>query len=309
MHGDWLMPRTDRVLFGVLALWALVTLILSATPGVAEETSPPLSVKWNQGFLAVSARDTVLRDILSEMSRVSGIRVYLESSIAAEERLTIDFDGLTPEEGLRRLLRANNFILVYSSGALAEVRVYTEGRGQFVRLATPAAAPSPRAARARRSGAAQPQAATEAKTEPAPPARAAAAAPDAELVRLRTQALSNPDPSERAAGLDELASSDNIELALGTATRVLETERVSEVLQSALGVLANLDSVPLEPILAFINGERVQDADVRIQALEILTEHGQNDPRVRDVLTRVARSDKNNDVRKTAQDLLDDLPK
>jgi hypothetical protein len=87
-----------------------------------------------QGLVALTARDASLRDILTEMSRVSGIQIYLEASVTAEEAATLAFDGLPPEDSVRRVLRARNFILVYSAGALAEVRVYTDGRGEFVRL-------------------------------------------------------------------------------------------------------------------------------------------------------------------------------
>lgn len=65
--------------------------------------------------------------------------------------------------------------------------------------------------------------------------------------------------------------------------KVRETERASEVLQSALSVFAGVESAPLDPILAFVTGGRVHDPDVRIQALELLTERGEGDPRVREL--------------------------
>jgi hypothetical protein len=72
-------------------------------------------------------------------------------------------------------------------------------------------------------------------------------------------------------------------------------------------VLSGLDSVPIEPVLTFLNDNRVQDSSVRVRALELLSEHGQNDPRVRDLLRRIARSDKDQEVRESAQGFLEDL--
>ena len=136
---------------------------------------------------------------------------------------------------------------------------------------------------------------------------AAAEAPDKEATRLRAEALGNPDPEQRVAGLEELASGDYPELALETVVKVLGSERVADVLQSALTIAGGMDTVPLEPILTFVADNRVQDSGVRIQALELLSEHGQTDPRVRELLRRIARSDKDKDVRESAKSLLEDL--
>ena len=51
----------------------------------------------------------------------------------------------------------------------------------------------------------------------------------------------------------------------------------------------------------------MQDAAVRIQALDLLSEQGQDDPRVKELLRRIARGDKDKDVRQSAKSLLEDL--
>jgi hypothetical protein len=127
------------------------------------------------------------------------------------------------------------------------------------------------------------------------------------VVRLRAQALGHPDPDERAAGLAELAAGDDEQLALRTATNVLETERVPDVLQRALSVFAGVEAAPIEPLLAFLNANRVRDTAVRVQALELVTERGQGDPRVRALLAMLAGSDRDSEVRESAQSLLEDL--
>jgi hypothetical protein len=289
---------------------ALTPLLVGWSSAAAQDSSAHVSATMREGRVTLSARDVSLRDALTEFSRASGIEIYLETSVTADESTTIAFDGMPPEDGLRRLLRAKNFIFVYSGGSLAEVHTYTEGRNELRRLPTDARVasipapprPPPRSGRpALRPDAENPGA-----------AQSESASTDAERqegLRLRAQALGDPDPDERAAGLDELAAGDNEQLALETAARVLETERVSDVLQSALNVFGGVDTAPLEPILAFVNANRVQDAAVRIRALSLLSDRGQADPRVRELMIMVARSDRDREVRELAQILLEDLTK
>ena len=293
------------------AVFSVVLLLAVWSPARAEESAVPrVSATARDGLVTLSAQNASLREILTEFGRASGIEIYLESSVTADDATTIAFDGAPPEDGLRRLLRAKNFMFIYSGGSLSQVRVYTEGRGEFQRLPTETKGQSPRATPMRNpqgpTGPPSPSsAATSEKGQAAD--QGSAAAPDKEAIRLRAQALGNPDPDQRVAGLEELAASDYPQLALDTAVKVLGSERVADVLQSALSVVAGMDTVPLEPILTFIADNRVQDAAVRIQALEILSEYGQDDPRVRELLRRLAKSDKDKDVRESAKSLLEDL--
>jgi hypothetical protein len=110
-----------------------------------------------------------------------------------------------------------------------------------------------------------------------------------------------PEVEELAARLDGMDE----EGALRTALDVLARERDPEVLETALGGLMGLESVPVEPLLEF--AERQRNPDLSIQALELLSEHGRSDPRVSDLLTKLARESKNAEVREAAQDLLEDL--
>lgn len=289
------------------AILSVVLLLAVWSPAGAEDSAVPhISATARDGLVTLSAQNAPLREILTEFGRASRIEIYLESSVTADESTTIAFDGAPPEDGLRRLLRAKNFMFIYSGGSLSQVRVYTEGRGEFRRLPTE----TPRTAAMRNpQGPAGPlspsSAATTRKGQTAD--QGSTAAPDKEAIRLRAEALGNPDPDQRVAGLEELAASDYQQLALDTAVKVLGSERVADVLQSALSVVAGMDTVPLEPILTFVADNRVQDPAVRIQALELLTEHGQDDPRVRELLRRIARSDKDKDVRESAESLLEDL--
>lgn len=279
-----------------LAFAAVPTLVLLLTAGgrhaSAEDSASRVSVSVRDGRVTLAASDVPLRTVLTEFSRATGIAIFLQASVRADESTTVALDGVLPVQGVRRLLRARNFTALYAAGgALSEVRVYTGTGGGFQRLVPveppPGAGAKPSRERDRGGSAAVPTA--------------------AEVARMRAQALGHPDPSQRAAGLDELAAGDDQQLALDTATKVLQSERVAKVLQSALSILADADSAPLDPLLSFVGGERAPDAEVRIQALQILAERGPADARVRDLLKRLAGNDKDRDVRETARDLLEGL--
>ena len=286
------------------AILSIALLLGVWSPAPAEDAEVPhVTASARDGLVTLSAQGAPLREILAEFGRASRIEIYLESSVSVDEATTVAFESTPPEEGLRRLLRARNFIFVYSGGSLAQVRVYTEGQGEFRRLATET--------QGRTTAMRNPPGPAEAPSTSSPgtPGKAQTAdpAPDKEAIRFRSEALGNPDPEKRVAGLEELAAGDFPQLALDTAVTVLGSERVADVLQTALTVLAGLDKVPVEPILTFLSDNRVQDASLRVRALEILGEHGQGDPRVRDLVNRIARSDKDEEVRESAKSLLEDL--
>jgi hypothetical protein len=270
---------------------AVLLILLAGQASIPAQGAPRAAVTLKADRLSVNAREAPLRQILAELSRLSGIQVYLETTLErqiAREATTVVFESLTIEEGLRRLLRAKNFILVYSPSGLAEVRVYGEGRGEFRRLAVETKRPP---ARAR----------TVQKTDRPP---AGAAGELAQLIRLRGEALGNPDPAERSGALDELGGSGDQKLVLETALEVLERERDPEVLKSALDLLADQESVPLEPLLRLAAS---RESALRIQALELLSEHGKQDPRVSELLKTVAGNDRDEEVRESAKSLLDEL--
>ena len=254
---------TAPILFILLVGWA---------PVQAEE-APHLTLTLQAARLSVTARAVPLQQILAEFSRLSGIQIHLEAALetqVAQEPTTAIFEALTIEEGLRRLLQNNNFIFVYSPVGLAEVRVYSEGKGGFRR-------PLPGGG----------------ENDPV------------HLSWLRGEALNNPDPAERSMAIEKLAGSGDQKLALETALGVLERERSPEVLKSALDLLLDQESVPLEPLLTLAASDR--EPATRLQALTLLSKHGARDTRVSEFLRTLAKSDTNEVVQKTAESLMQDL--
>jgi hypothetical protein len=56
-----------------------------------------------------------------------------------------------------------------------------------------------------------------------------------------------------------------------------------------------------------IRERRKRESALRIQALELLSEHGKQDPRVSELLKTVAGNDRDEEVRESAQSLLEEL--
>jgi hypothetical protein len=180
------------------------------------------------------------------------------------EPTSVRLEAPTLEEGLRRLLWNRDFLLVYSDEGLAEVRVLGGERGLPRDLEVEAAT----------------------------------------LGRLRVEALHHPDPAVRVSALDRLAVNGEQALVLKTALEVLEREPDEEVLKSALDHLLAHESVPVEPVLNLVAGDR--DPALRAEALDLLGEHGRGDQRVSDTLRVLVRTEQDAGLRETARTLLNE---
>ncbi len=269
---------------------ALLVVLLFGSVTHAEE-APQVTLAVQAERLSVSADGVPLQDVLTEFSRLTGIRIYLKSALdarVAEEATRVAYEGLTLEASLRRLLKGKNYLLVFSPVELTEVRIYVGGEEEFRRLASE-----------RRRQAQRPKSARKAHRQTRSTEEG-----DQGPLRLQREALTNPDPSERAAALDRLAGEDDQVLAIRTALAALERERNPEVLESALDVLQGGESLPLEPVIRFATSDR--EPHLRIHALEILSEHGPEEPRILALLRTLAESAQREDVREAAKNLLED---
>lgn len=275
------------------AAWACVlTVLLGATAAGGEEGR--IAVSYQAGRLSVTARAAPLADVLAEVSRATGVAIALETGATPATGRTLDivFEAVSLEEGLRRLLRDTSYVLLYSSAGLAEIHVYPRRGGP---------APGGSAVDASRLPSKLPAARNAARSP------GSGAADPAELAGLRTAALASPDPTARATALDRLSAGSDPGLARETALGVLRRERDPAVLQSALDLLLRHDAVPLDPVFPLAEAGRA--SGVRMLALRLLARHGAGDPRVATLLGTLAASDRDDDVRQTAQSLLGELEK
>jgi hypothetical protein len=264
---------------------ALLAVLIAASPAGSKEIGGP-TVILQEGRLSVSAVNAPLDQILAEISRLSGIRISVDGQVAPGETITVAFDALPLDEGLGRLLRGKNYVLVYSPSGLAEMGVYAEGSADSRPVAAAVPRPSTRA-RARARGD-RPQKAPE--TAPA------------ELARAQAEALEHRDPRKRIAALDKLALARDRALGLETGLKVLASEGEPKVLEAAMDLLIRIrEPVALDPILKMAAHP---DPALRRRALVLLDKNGKGDPRVTDALTTLAGNDQDQTIREAAGLLL-----
>src|SRR5262245_8722683 len=273
------------------ALSSLLLLVVVWTPPCAA-ASPRVTVGVEDNRLSVVGGGAVLSDVLAEIGRQARLLFRLDPALearVAEERTDAVIEALSPEQALRRLLPTDSLIFVYGANGLAEVRGYAD-RGQR---------------RAQGNGRARLQEMDSGATAGAGPAMRSDEGASVDRAHLASQALTDADPEVRATALESLAGSGDAESAVATAAEVLARDRDEAVLDRALAVLGEQDTMPLEPVLRFAAGDG--DPDLRMRALSMLRHRGDEDARVHGLLTRVARDDRSADVRETAKALLDDL--
>ena len=278
------MPERMATMRGVWTRLVLLILV-GGWPGFAC-AAPTVTATFRAPYLSVTAEEASLKDVLSAISRVTGISISMDVARSAsfERQLpTISFRALEIEEVLRRLLRHRDVVLVYSAGGLDEVRIY-EGGATSGRLALewPEREPSP----------------------PSRPVKPPKASDTEDLAELRALALGRGDADQRADALLKLWSSTDKDAARETALELLRRERAPDVLGAVLEVLKEAGSLPIEPILG-VAGLR-QSSELRIQAMELFMERGRRDSRVTSLIKAAAR-DPDAEVQSTAQKLLEDI--
>ena len=127
----------------------VVSLVLSTGPvGAAYAFSPapaplPKQIALQDGKLTAQIVVAPLRQVMEEMSRLSGARVRWLSSEAEEKPVSVEFTALPLPEALRRILGEMNFLLFYTSTGnsvkLTEIWISSViGGGQLGRLPPPA---------------------------------------------------------------------------------------------------------------------------------------------------------------------------
>jgi hypothetical protein len=267
----------------------LLALLLLARAPVAAQEARALSVSYHDSRLSVMAQSVPLREILRELGRATGMQVKLEAGMDQAllgAATTVTIAPAPVDEALRRLLRNVNFIVVSPASGPDELRIYRDGKGPYTRLSSRPPTIVPPAA---------------------PPLARARATPlsAAEMAQLRNSALWNTDPGERSRALSRLSAFTDSSFARETALTALERERDSMVIDTAMALLRLQESVPIAPILRFASaGDR--PGELRAQALELANEHGREDPTLRRVL-RILANDRDEDVRDTAQRILQDI--
>jgi hypothetical protein len=116
--------RWRRIVLSSTSLISALLLIPGAShaqspaPAIGADPSQLLSyVRYQDGLLSVKVHQLPLTILLQEISRLSGIDISIDPSIV--QQVSLEFDNLPMEEGLKRLLRSHNIVLVYRDPSAA----------------------------------------------------------------------------------------------------------------------------------------------------------------------------------------------
>lgn len=108
------MHTKSRVCW-LLALCLLCLLIGVSSAG--EKDTPPgkdfSGVDFRDGLLRVSVENRKFHRVMDEVAREAGVKIVINDT--TDKDLTIDFDYLPLEKGLKRLLRGKNYVFIYRS--------------------------------------------------------------------------------------------------------------------------------------------------------------------------------------------------
>jgi hypothetical protein len=107
--------QTKSRISWLLALCLLCLLIGFSSAG-EKDTSPDKrfsGVHFRDGHLRVSVENQKFQEVMHEVGKKAGIRIVINDT--TDKDLTIDFDYLPLEKGLKRLLREKNYVFIYHS--------------------------------------------------------------------------------------------------------------------------------------------------------------------------------------------------
>jgi hypothetical protein len=283
--------------FGQRSKWTVgvIAVILAAQGSVfagvsqaatnPENQAKPSSLLAVEGpSLSVNLSKAPLAAVMEEFSKRSGIAVFVAPSVASAE-VSVQFQQVPIEEGLKRILEGKRFVLLYKqapsagdrSGTrpLREILVLGVKTGSAAPLAQSQAAPRPEGASEGKvlEGASEGRKPkmdglqglldkAHAGRDPEKPAETPS------IEELTGRALEDSDPSARLSALDELASQSEGADLLPTYLSALRDEN-EEVRQAALQWLSQMTEGP--PLDAYAEvALRDPSADLRGEALDLL---------------------------------------
>jgi hypothetical protein len=106
--GCWLLSLLGSLVLGSLAGGAALAWD-SSSGGIPEQLT------FHDAQLTAHIRRASLRQVMAEVARLSGVQVRWMDAQVGEQAVSVEFHDLTLAEGVRRILRAHNILLVYTS--------------------------------------------------------------------------------------------------------------------------------------------------------------------------------------------------
>lgn len=120
----------------ILTHIAALTFLLCSSTHPVQASAQEFALTVQKGRMSARVQGACLQAVLQEVSDETGIQVFVEPSLLPS-RVSAQFQGLTVEEGLKRLISGHSYAMVFSAlkneagiHPLKAVRVYPKGSGE-----------------------------------------------------------------------------------------------------------------------------------------------------------------------------------
>lgn len=137
-HATLLVKRSSwtpgRWLLGMLISLVLGSIpVCAASPGNPEAEDVSEQITFQDGKLTARIVRAPLRQMMEEISRLSGVQVRWLDAEVREQAVSVEFTALSLPEAIRRILSTTNFLLVSTAGSggtqLAQIWIAARGDG------------------------------------------------------------------------------------------------------------------------------------------------------------------------------------
>ncbi|MFQ5455647.1 MAG: HEAT repeat domain-containing protein [Nitrospirota bacterium] len=241
----------------IIIMWLILTpfRVESYAQDVKEETA---LINVANGNITASFRDIKLEEILKEIERQSGIRVFFEGD-SGRKMVSRDINNLPLAEGIERILNGQNFILVYNTDERIEgKKTVGSGLAEIWILSR-----SEESSQGDRGVSQTPLSLLPEEIEPVHRRE--------DIFQLIHDAINFPDPNIRIQAIRSLGASNNPDARSAIISALTDSD--SRVRRTALSVLEDSDDPPPMDII-IQKGLHDADPNVRSMALSIISEMG-----------------------------------
>lgn len=115
-------------LIKVLCLFAFFVSVTSLTH--AQNSNKKYRINYDKGLLSLSAKKANLEMLLTDLSKKTGIPFRLPKKLKSQ--ITIRLSNVPLRKGLRRLLKDQNYALIYKGSAISEVYIVAKSSGRSI---------------------------------------------------------------------------------------------------------------------------------------------------------------------------------
>ncbi|BAW79797.1 hypothetical conserved protein [Candidatus Nitrosoglobus terrae] len=98
--------------YAFISFIGFLILFLDPAMVIASPDNPPFILSIKDNSLSFKGYDALLGEVLKELGRQAKIKVYVSES-AANEKISISFNDFPLVQGLKSILRGENYILAY----------------------------------------------------------------------------------------------------------------------------------------------------------------------------------------------------